>query len=54
MIIVGGVNVYPAGGGGAPSTSATWSIKDVAVFGVPNEDTGEEIKAVVEPAADVP
>jgi long-chain acyl-CoA synthetase len=46
MIIVGGVNVYPAEIEGALIQHP--AVADVAVFGVPNEDTGEEIKAVVE------
>lgn len=51
MIIVGGVNVYPAEVEGALHQCDL--VGDVAVFGVPNEDTGEEIKAVIEPAAGV-
>jgi long-chain acyl-CoA synthetase len=51
MIIVGGVNIYPAEVEGALHQCDL--VGDVAVFGVPNEDTGEEIKAVVEPAAGV-
>ncbi|WP_420638731.1 acyl-CoA synthetase [Candidatus Poriferisocius sp.] len=51
MIIVGGLNIYPAEIEGAMLQSPL--VGDVAVFGVPNEDTGEEIKAVVEPAAGV-
>ena len=46
MIIVGGVNIYPQEIEGAFHQHPL--IKDVAVFGVPNEDTGEEIKAVIE------
>ncbi|TML07275.1 MAG: acyl-CoA synthetase [Actinobacteria bacterium] len=46
MIIVGGVNVYPAEIEGALIQHP--AVADVAVFGIPNEDTGEEIKAVVE------
>ena len=46
MIIVGGVNIYPAEIEGALIQHP--AVADVAVFGVPNEDTGEEIKAVVE------
>jgi long-chain acyl-CoA synthetase len=46
MIIVGGVNIYPQEIEG--SFHQHPKIKDVAVFGVPNEDTGEEIKAVIE------
>ncbi len=52
MIIVGGVNIYPAEIEGVLQQQE--KIADVAVFGVPNADTGEEIKAVVElaPGAD--
>jgi|DEB0MinimDraft_10_1074344.scaffolds.fasta_scaffold00706_5 long-chain acyl-CoA synthetase len=46
MIIVGGVNIYPAEIEG--SLVQHEAVGDVAVFGVPNPDTGEEIKAVVE------
>jgi long-chain acyl-CoA synthetase len=46
MIIVGGVNIYPAEIEGALVQHP--AVADVAVFGIPNEDTGEEIKAVVE------
>lgn len=49
MIIVGGVNVYPAEVEGVLHQHP--KITDVAVFGVPNDDTGEEIKAVVQPVA---
>jgi long-chain acyl-CoA synthetase len=49
MIISGGVNVYPAE---IESELACHpAVADVAVFGVPHEEWGEEIKAVVEPAA---
>jgi long-chain acyl-CoA synthetase len=46
MVIVGGVNIYPAEIEG--SLIQHPAVADVAVFGIPNEDTGEEIKAVVE------
>ncbi len=46
MIIVGGVNIYPAEVEGELVQHP--AVGDVAVFGVPNPDTGEEIKAVVE------
>lgn len=46
MIIVGGVNVYPAEIEGALVQHP--AVADVAVFGIPNPDTGEEIKAVIE------
>ena len=48
MIISGGVNIYPAEIEGELLTFP--KIADVAVFGIPNEDWGEEIKAVVQPA----
>ncbi len=46
MIIAGGVNIYPAEIEGALVQHE--AVGDVAVFGVPNEDMGEEIKAVIE------
>jgi long-chain acyl-CoA synthetase len=49
MIISGGVNIYPAE---IESELACHpAVADVAVFGIPHEDWGEEIKAVVEPAS---
>ena len=51
MIISGGVNIYPAEIEGELLTFP--KIGDVAVFGIPNEDWGEEIKAVVQPAEGV-
>src|SRR5204863_811609 len=47
MIISGGVNIYPAEIEGELSCHP--KVADVAVFGVPNPDWGEEIKAVVQP-----
>ena len=47
MIISGGVNIYPAEIEGELIVHP--KIEDVAVFGVPHEDWGEEIKAVVQP-----
>ncbi len=47
MIISGGVNIYPAEIENALSVHP--KVADVAVFGVPNDDWGEEIKAVVQP-----
>ena len=48
MIISGGVNIYPAE---IENVILTFpKVADVAVFGVPNDDWGEEVKAVVEPA----
>lgn len=49
MIITGGVNVYPQEAENALVTHP--AVLDVAVFGVPNEDFGEEVKAVVQPAS---
>jgi long-chain acyl-CoA synthetase len=49
MIISGGVNIYPAEIESA--LAAHPAVGDVAVFGIPHEDWGEEIKAVVQPAA---
>ena len=51
MIIVGGVNIYPAEIEGVMQQCPL--VGDVAVFGVPDEDLGEAIKAVVEPAPGV-
>ncbi|AIG78078.1 Hypothetical protein AJAP_26155 [Amycolatopsis japonica] len=48
LIISGGVNIYPAEIEGELVMHP--KIADVAVFGVPHEDWGEAIKAVVEPA----
>jgi long-chain acyl-CoA synthetase len=50
MIISGGVNIYPAEIEGVLLTHP--KVADVAVFGVPNADWGEEVKAIVEPAVD--
>jgi len=47
MIITGGVNVYPQEAENALVTHP--KVMDAAVFGVPNEDFGEEVKAVVQP-----
>jgi len=48
MIISGGVNIYPA------ETESVLinhpAVTDVAIIGVPNEDFGEEVKAIVQPA----
>jgi long-chain acyl-CoA synthetase len=49
MIISGGVNIYPAEIEAALSGHP--AVDDVAVFGIPHEDWGEEIKAVVQPSA---
>ncbi|MFP6808325.1 MAG: acyl-CoA synthetase [Pseudomonadales bacterium] len=48
MIISGGVNIYPQEAENI--LIAHPKITDVAVFGVPNEEFGEEVKAVVQPA----
>jgi len=48
VIISGGVNVYPAEI--EAELSCHPAVDDVAVFGIPHEDWGEEIKAVVQPA----
>ena len=47
MIISGGVNIYPQESENILVTHP--KVVDVAVFGVPNEDFGEEVKAVVQP-----
>ena len=47
MIITGGVNVYPQEAENLLVSHP--KVADVAVFGVPNEDFGEEVKAVVQP-----
>ncbi len=47
MIISGGVNVYPQEAENLLVTHPL--VFDVAVFGVPNEEFGEEVKAVVQP-----
>ena len=51
MIIAGGVNIYPAEIEG--EILAHPQVADVAVFGVPDDDLGEQIKAVVEPRVGV-
>ncbi len=48
MIISGGVNIYPAEIEGELVCHP--KVADVAVFGVPHPDWGEEIRAVVQPA----
>ena len=51
MLVSGGVNIYPA------EIEAVLlqhpKVQDAAVFGVPNEEWGEEVKAVLEPVAAV-
>jgi len=46
MIISGGVNIYPAEIEGVLVTHP--AVRDAAVFGIPNEEFGEEVKAAVE------
>jgi long-chain acyl-CoA synthetase len=46
MIISGGVNIYPAEVEGV--LAAHPSVVDAAVFGVPNDEFGEEVKAAVQ------
>jgi acyl-CoA synthetase (AMP-forming)/AMP-acid ligase II len=47
MIISGGVNIYPQEAENVLITHP--KVLDVAVFGVPNDEFGEEVKAVVQP-----
>jgi acyl-CoA synthetase (AMP-forming)/AMP-acid ligase II len=49
MIITGGVNVYPQEAENILVSHP--KVIDVAVFGVPNDEFGEEVKAVVQPVA---
>ena len=51
MIIAGGVNIYPQEIEDCLVMHP--KVADVAVFGVPNDDLGEEVKAVVQPEAGV-
>ena len=51
MIISGGVNIYPAEIEGELAVHP--KVADVAVFGVPHPDWGEEVKAVVQPVEGV-
>jgi long-chain acyl-CoA synthetase len=48
MIISGGVNIYPQEAENILVTHP--KVADAAVFGVPNSELGEEVKAVVQPA----
>jgi long-chain acyl-CoA synthetase len=50
MIISGGVNIYPREIEDALVMHP--KVRDAAVFGVPNEEMGEEVKAVIEPMPD--
>jgi len=52
MIISGGVNIYPQECENLLITHP--KVADAAVFGVPNEEMGEEVKAVVQTVAGVP
>jgi long-chain acyl-CoA synthetase len=51
MIISGGVNIYPQETENLLVTHP--KVLDAAVIGVPNDDLGEEVKAVVQPSPDV-
>ncbi len=51
MIIAGGVNIYPQEVENALVMHP--AVMDVAVFGVPDDDMGEQVKAVVQPAPGV-
>ena len=51
MIISGGVNIYPQEIEDALVMHD--KVADVAVIGVPNEEMGEEVKAIVQPASGV-
>jgi long-chain acyl-CoA synthetase len=51
MIISGGVNIYPQEAENLLVTHP--KVLDAAVIGVPNDDLGEEVKAIVQPAEGV-
>ncbi len=51
MIISGGVNIYPQECENLLITHP--KVADAAVFGVPNADLGEEVKAVIQPMSGV-
>jgi long-chain acyl-CoA synthetase len=51
MIIWGGTNIYPAEIEGELVSHP--KVIDAAVFGIPDEEWGEQIKAVIEPVEDV-
>ncbi|MGJ5176167.1 AMP-binding protein [Bradyrhizobium oligotrophicum] len=52
MIISGGVNIYPQECENLLITHP--KVADAAVFGVPNADLGEEVKAVIQPMPGIP
>ena len=52
MIISGGVNIYPQECENLLITHP--KVADAAVFGVPNPDLGEEVKAVIQPMSGIP
>ena len=52
MIISGGVNIYPAEIEAVLYNAP--GVDDVAVFGIPHDDWGEEVKAVIQLTADAP
>jgi long-chain acyl-CoA synthetase len=47
MIIAGGINIYPAEIEGCIQEHP--QVADIAVFGIPDDELGEQIKAVVQP-----
>ena len=49
MIITGGVNVYPQEAENVLTMHP--AVADVAVIGIPNEEFGEEVKAIVQPVS---
>jgi long-chain acyl-CoA synthetase len=51
LIISGGVNIYPAEIEGVLLTHP--AVRDVAVIGAPDAEWGQQVRAVVEPAAEV-